>query len=73
MIGTEIYIVSNNFGKNYKTTWQEADTCYAVLEERLEKFLKDQGISFNCNFRWIPKSFYPYIPKKHKKKPIVEF
>lgn len=43
MIGQEVYICSNNFAKNYKTTWQETDTCVAVLEERLERFLKKSG------------------------------
>lgn len=67
MIGQEVYICSNNFAKNYKTTWQETDTCVAVLEERLERFLKSQGISFAGNFRWIPKTFNEELPKKHKK------
>ena len=40
---------------------------------RLERFLKSQGISFAGNFRWIPKTFNEELPKKHKKKPIVEF
>lgn len=43
------------------------------FEERLERFLKSQGISFAGNFRWIPKTFNEELPKKHKKKPIVEF
>lgn len=73
MIGQEVFICSNNFTKNYKTMWQENDTCIAVLEERLERFLKSQGISFDGNFRWIPKTFNEKLPKKHKKKPIVEF
>lgn len=51
MIGQEVFICSNNFAKNYKTTWQEGDTCAAVLEARLERFLKSQGISFSGNFR----------------------
>lgn len=73
MIGQEVFIFSNNFAKNYKTTWQEGDTCAAVLEARLERFLKSRGISFSGNFRWIPKTFNEKLPKKHKKKPIVEF
>lgn len=50
MIGQEVFICSNNFAKNYKTTWQENDTCVAVLEARLERFLKSQGISFAGTF-----------------------
>lgn len=73
MVGEEVIICSNNFAKNYKTTLQESDTCYAVLEERLEAFLKSQGFTFSCNFRWIPKTFNKEIPKKHLKKPVVEF
>lgn len=73
MIGQEVYICSNNFSKNYKTTWQETDTCIAVLEKRLERFLKGRGISFAGNFRWIPKTFNGELPEKHNKKPIVEF
>lgn len=73
MVGQEVFICSNNFAKNYKTTWQENDTCNAALEERLERFLKSQGISFSGNFRCILKTFNKELPKKHKKKPVVEF
>lgn len=31
MICQEVYICSNNFAKNYKTTWQETDTCAGVV------------------------------------------
>ena len=68
-----VFICSKEFANNYRTVLKESDTCDAVIEDRLKAFLESQGFYFNCNFRWISKTFSKNLPKKYKNKPIIDF